>query len=769
MTISKRIYTLVAITILCAMNAKAQDKPIGYWRSHLPYNNAIGVVAHSGELYTICNAAFFTFSPLVSGAQQEYSKSEGMSDLGMQCIGFDASTETAILAYADGNIDLFKNNTFYNIPDLKIKTVAGSKTIYSIYTENGMAYLSTSLGVLVIDLANYNITETYQFLNSNQTIPVTSFIGYGSYYYVTTPKGLFRASKNNPELQNFQVWQKTDTTVYLNSAVVDDTLFLSGSTQLYAMINDTMHSVYTSATTIQHIDSGSNNLLICEFNPATVRGDLKVINTNYQITDSFYCFDPLQALAFTDGSIWVADGLNGLSKLADGKQTLYFTPPGPNNVNSFDIYARNKDIWVAHGGYSDKYIPNGWGFGMSNYVNGSWVYYRQYSYAPFNDTVADIVAITKDEKDGTVYAGSMSDGLFTLKQNGDYQVLKQNSIFDSSTSIYGSGQRQVIGVAIDQSDNLWVTTAFSQHHLYVKTPDSNWYKFSIPGLPSANPSAGPIAIDGNGQIWFAGLGGSGVVVYNTNGTVADPSDDASYVLTTGVGFGNLPSNNVFCIANDKNNNIWVGTDNGIGIVSNCNPKNTASQTAPCDAQIPIVQYDQFAGYLFAGNNVRTIAVDGANRKWVGTDNGVWLLSSDASKIIYRFTIDNSPLPSNNIVKIAVDGVTGDVYFGTDQGLVSYHSTATDGGTSNQNVLVFPDPVPSGYQGTIAIKGLVANADVRITDIGGQLVYRTTALGGQAVWNGLDYKGHRPETGVYLIFVSSSDGSQTYEGKIMFLK
>ena len=168
--------------------------------------------------------------------------------------------------------------------------------------------------------------------------------------------------------------------------------------------------------------------------------------------------------------------------------------------------------------------------------------------------------------------------------------------------------------------------------------------------------------------------------------------------------------------------------------------------------------------------MQTIAVDGANRKWIGTSNGVWLLSPDAgnSTIISRFTVDNSPLPSNRIQKIAVDGVTGDVYIGTDQGLMCYRGTATDGGVTNANVLSFPNPVPSGYKGTIAIKGFSSNADVRITDINGQLVYRTTALGGQAVWNGLDYKGHRPQSGVYLIFSSNTDGTQTYAGKLVFM-
>jgi hypothetical protein len=213
----------------------------------------------------------------------------------------------------------------------------------------------------------------------------------------------------------------------------------------------------------------------------------------------------------------------------------------------------------------------------------------------------------------------------------------------------------------------------------------------------------------------------------------------------------------------------VGTDNGIGIIYQA----SGCISGKCDAVIPIVQYDAYAGYLFSGENVRAIAVDGANRKWVGTDNGVWLLSPDASTIIYRFTKDNSPLPSNRMQSITIDKVTGDVYLGTDQGLVSFRGTATQGGDTNHNVKIFPNPVPKGYNGTIAISGLVTNADVRITDIDGQLVYKTTAFGGQATWSGLDYKGHRPESGVYLVFVTNTDnsnsGTQNFVGKIVFVQ
>ena len=759
----KRIYIITAAATLFTIAAIAQDKPIGYWESHLPYNSALGVATDGTSLYTVCNQAFFTYNPAKHDVQP-YSKVEGMSDIGMQCVAYDAATATTILVYANGNIDLFKDNTFYNIPDLKLKTVAGTKAVNQVYTENGIAYLSTSLGIILIDLATHNITETYQFISNNQTVPVKGFIGDSVYFYAVAANGLYRALKTNPELQNFQVWQNVDSTDTFSSiASLNNVLYLCGPTKVYTYTGNTLNTVYTSPTTIRHINAGLNELFIGEVYD-TYLGKIKIMDTAYHIVDSFktdaYTYQAVQLL---DSSIWVAGAFVGLEERSDSQAHVYI-PDGPAGPNSYGLYAYNKDLWIAHGGYTDKFIDQNWGQNLSNLDNGKWKLYEQYGpTAPF-DSMHDFVTVLKDETDGTLYAGSFEDGLAIFRADGTSQTLKQNSIFDTSVSAFYAGQRQVIGLALDNLDNLWVTLMFSKDQLYVKTKDSSWYKFYVPN----SGNGGQIAIDANNQVWYVCAYGGGAVVYNTNGTISDPTDDAYYHLVQGAGYGNLPSNNVLCIACDKTNNIWIGTDNGIGIVSGCSGPFTQT-TPPCDAEIPIVQYDLFAGYLFAGNNVRAIAVDGANRKWVGTDNGVWLLSPDASKIIYRFTSDNSPLPSNNIQAITIDKVTGDVYIGTDQGLIAYHSTAVDGGTTNQNVLTFPNPVPSGYTGTIAIKGLVADADVRITDISGQLVYRTTALGGQAVWNGVDYKGHRPQSGVYLIFISNSDGSQTYTGKMVFMQ
>ena len=765
----KRIYSFLVLLIVTTA-AMGQDKPIGYWEAHLPYNTALGVATNGNMLYVACTQAFFTYDP----AKQQittYSKVDGMNDVGMECIGYDQATATAILVYQDGNIDLFKDNTFYNIPDYKLKTVAGAKIVYQIYTENGMAYLSTSLGVLVVDLTKKEVLSTYQYIINNQFVAVNGFTHAGSYFYAITAAGLYRAPTTNPELQNFQVWQLIDSThvgalAFANITTVDSALFLSNTDSVFTFRNDTMRAVYASAKSILHIDADSSKLLIAEYQ--SYAGDVKIMDSAYHIIDSFNApGKTMQITGTLDGSIWLADAFNGLLKRTAVNNVTAIVPDGPSDPNSSDIYAKNKQVLVAHGGYNDLYVALNNGDGFSSFDGSKWSQYKRYSYSPLGDSVTDFVAIAKDEADGTVYAASFTRGLFVLKTDGSYKLYDQGSFLDPSLPNASVNYYQVAGLKFDANDNLWLTMFGSAHELYVKPAGGDtWYKYQVSYSRPYPFPGGPIVIDDNGQVWYASLDGGGVIAYNPNGTFADPTDDISIHFTTGVGFGNLPSNTTLSIAKDNTNNIWVGTNNGIGIISGCSAT-TANEI--CDAQIPIVQYDQFAGYLFAGENVHAITVDGGNRKWVGTDNGVWLLSPDASAIVYRFTQDNSPLPSNHIQKISIDGVTGDVYIGTDAGLMTYRSTAVDGGTTNSSVITYPNPVPSGYTGTIAIKGLVANADVRITDIDGQLVYRTTSQGGQAVWNGMDYKGHKPQSGVYLIFVTNSDGTETYTGKMVFMQ
>ena len=259
--------------------------------------------------------------------------------------------------------------------------------------------------------------------------------------------------------------------------------------------------------------------------------------------------------------------------------------------------------------------------------------------------------------------------------------------------------------------------------------------------------------------------GGGLICFDHGTAIENTGDDRWKIFKGGAGNGNLPNDNVLSITKDKNGFIWVGTTNGIGVVQ-C-PQDVFTGQG-CEAVWPVVQQGAFAGYLFAGEEVNSIAVDGADRKWVATKNGAWLVSATGEKVIYQFTEANSPLLSNEVKKITIDGKTGEVYFATAKGICSFRSTATEGGETNESVLVFPNPVPPGYSGTIGIRGLVSNAVVKITELNGRLVYQTRASGGQATWDGRDYKGRRISTGVYLVLVSNDERTEKKAAKIIFI-
>lgn len=755
-----RDFFLFVLALLFSLATQAQNAPIGSWDSHLPYNTAVGVATDGNNIYTFCNQAFFAYDPS-SGQQTVYSKIDGMTEIGMQCGGYDKLTNTLILVYNSGSIDLYRNNTFVNIPDIKRISNPEEKKIYQVYTDNGFAYLSSSLGVIVIDLEKEEIEKTYKFQVKNEIIPVYSFAAAGGYFYAATRTGLYRAAVTDPQLQNTATWKNIFTKDTFSTVInLEEQVFFGAKKKIYMLKEDSVQSVFTAPKYIQQVSSGKGTLLIGL--PDATGGKIQVMNKEAQIIDSFNCADStVQALQLSDNSIWLATPKHGLKKW-DGANITTITPDGPANPYAFDIYAYNRDLYIAHGGYNNSYFATGSLDGFSNLKEGKWTFYRSGTYPPVNG-IRDISSILLEPKNGTLYAGSYLDGLFVLNKDGSSERISNNSLFDVSIA-YGWDSRQIMGLTLDKQDNLWVTCMFAIHQLYVKTADGTWYKYYVKDIPFAG---GPAAIDDSGQVWVPGYHISGLAVINTKNTITDTSDDDTYRFTVGKGFGNLPGSTAACVVKDLNNDIWVGTDNGIAIFRNCIAR---AGGKVCDAEWPVIEYNGHSGPLLQGDYVKTIAIDVTGKKWIGTrTSGVWLLSANGKEVLQHFTEDNSPLPSDYVQKISIDNATGDVYIGTDKGLVSYRGMATEGGVANKDVMVFPNPVPSGYSGAVAIKGLVQDADVRITDISGNLVYHGKAQGGQMVWDGKDHTGHRPQSGVYLFFVSDKDGKQTYTGKVVFIQ
>jgi hypothetical protein len=275
-----------------------------------------------------------------------------------------------------------------------------------------------------------------------------------------------------------------------------------------------------------------------------------------------------------------------------------------------------------------------------------------------------------------------------------------------------------------------------------------------------------VAIDNNGYKWFViGQGDGGIIVFDEGKLIDSEADDRIMILKTGN--SNLPSNRVNCIEKDLNGQMWVGTDKGIAVFQ-CSDNVFAEK---CKAYLPIVQVDGIADNLLRLENVQCIAIDGANRKWFGTSNGVFVQSASGRTNITNFNKDNSPLADNNIIDIAVSDETGEVFIATEKGLQSLKGDALLGKAVHSNVLAYPNPVRPEYDGPIAIKGLARNANVKITDANGLLVLDTEALGGQLVWDGRDYSNRKVAPGVYLVFSTGSDieNIDTAVAKILIMR
>jgi hypothetical protein len=217
---------------------------------------------------------------------------------------------------------------------------------------------------------------------------------------------------------------------------------------------------------------------------------------------------------------------------------------------------------------------------------------------------------------------------------------------------------------------------------------------------------------------------------------------------------------------DLDGEVWVGTDAGPAIFYS---PDAAIDGSSINAQQILIEQDGNLQILLETENITSIAVDGGNRKWLGTSSsGVFLMSEDGTKEILHFTAENSPLLSNEILSIEVNQETGEVFFGTEQGLISYRGEATEGDQFFSNVLVYPNPVKEDYFGPVAIKGLAINTDVKITDIAGRVVYFTKSIGGQAIWDGNNFEGVRAKTGVYLVFATDDQGEFGKVAKILFI-
>jgi streptogramin lyase len=758
----------------------SQGIAIGEWRDHLPYNNCISVTAGNNIVYCATKYAVFSYNT-DDNSIERFTKVNKLSDIGVSCIKFHKNLNVLVVCYTNGNIDLVESNAVINISDIKRSTVPGNKSINNILFIGNKAYLSCGFGIVVLDLQSQEIDDTYYIGPNGSHIEIFDLTTDGTNLFAATISGIYSGNLSNPDLSNYQYWEK-DTIiphqnskynhiVYFHNKLIANLTTATGvynGDTLYVKSNGNWHyfdSLYVGNKHAFHVFN--DRLAIVD------DGAVEVFDNTLTLLQKTWTYNPgipspRDVYIDQNNVLWIADDNLGLVKnWNSGYSSTSFQPNGPSTTNVVDMSVAGGNLWVAPGGlignWSNAYNHDG----LFSFINGEWTTYNKSTLPILDDSIFDIVRVCVNPANPSdAFAGSWTRGLMQFNNES------LTTIYNKSNSTLLSddlGSIRIGGICFDADGNMWVTNSgvTTNTVLNVRKADGTWKAFDLSGYISTSDAESNIVIDHSNQKWIIVPRGVGLLVFNDNSTINTSSDDKIKMLSNSTGNGALASSSIYSIAVDLDGEVWVGTDAGISVFYN--PENVFSGNN-FDSQQILVNEGGFIQPLLASEIVSAIAVDGANRKWIGTQNaGVFLMSSDGTQQLLHFTVDNSPLFSNTINSIAIDQQSGEVFFGTDKGIESYKGTATHGSdTFSDTITVYPNPVPSGYNGYIAVKGLAENSDIKITDIAGTLIYKTIAEGGQAIWNGKNFSGERAKTGIYLVFCASSDGSKRLVAKILFI-
>lgn len=767
----KKIFIFV-FSVIYAFVLQAQI-PIGTWRDHLPYNKVIMVADAGSRVYAATPQTIY-YVEKAENSIHRLSKIDGLSDVGISAIAYSESNNSLVIAYENTNVDILINDVVFNIPDIKRKIIPGNKTINNIEIKDKFAYLSCGFGIIVLDIQRKEINDTWLIGPFGNNIEVFDIVFLNNQIYVATELGLFFADASNPNLANYNFWNvderyfsygtKLNMVVgFNNQLLVNKPYTQEGADSLFILRDDVW----------EYADFAGN----AQKKSLFVKDEILLIAANYNIDEydvlfqnitNLWTYNPESifanyAILDNDGNRWIADNQYGLVKNSKNNvwESVIYRLNGPVSDQIFQLSLYDGKLMVAQGGVSAS-----WG---STYTRADWSYFEDNVWTivsssshPALDTIYDLLAcVANPLNKNQVFAASWGKGILEF-QNGEF-VEVYNSSNTPMQDVYNGNY--VGGLCMDMQGNLWASNSNAGNILTVRTPQNNWYTYSLAPFASGT-NVSKIFIDSTFYKWIILPRSNGLIVFDDNGTLDNASDDRKISLNINNGTS-VSSNQINCIAQDLENSIWIGTDKGIKVFYN--PENIFENNAPAPQNI-LIEQDGYVQNLFEFENVSCIAVDGANQKWIGTSKaGLFVMSSDGTRELFRYTESNSPLLSNTIMDVAIDNKTGEVFIATDKGIVSYRGFATMGGeTIADEVTIFPNPVRENYTGYVAINGLTRNANVKISDINGRMVYQTIANGGQALWNGNNFLGERVQTGIYLILASDAEGTEKIVGKLMFI-
>lgn len=781
----KRIVLFLAALLLTFQTYAQSTIAIGEWKEHLSYTFGISVSEGNNRVYCATQSGIFILNK-GDNSTTRLSKVNGLSDVEANVLNFNKNNNKLLIAYKNSNLDIVEpSGRIVNISDIKTKPIIGNKSINNIYFIGEFAYLSCGFGIVVIDMDRNEVKDTYYIGALGATVNVRDITSDGTNLYAACDGGIYTASLSNPNLANYVAWTKfplselpngiyNTITSFDGKIIANYSRFIASATpnadSIFVYNGSTWSNFPTPSGYIIHQLRTYNSKLV-----VVADGYVDVYNAGSSlVTFDEHLYQYLGDLLLTRsvaldaaGMFWMADSRYGLVRCPDNWSSANYLLNGPASTNVRNMVSHESEIWVAAGGVSDVWGNLSQHEGVSHYTGSAWeVTKGNYNGIVNLDTLYDLLYLAVDPVNSNkVFVSSWTDGVVEITNKVPTKLwTPTNSSLQNFVGI-PFNTCKTAGMAFDGGNNLWVCNPFNHHSLSFKRPNNTWQNIYTNDVLGPVPYLGQLLIDKNDQKWMILTRGGGLAVYK-GGTTAAGTPANLKKLTTAAGNGKLPSAGVFCLAEDEDGEIWVGTDKGICVFYS--PENVFTG-ANYDAQQILLEQDGHVQILLETETVLSIAVDDANRKWIGTSNsGVFLMSPDGTSQIHHFTESNSPLFSNDVKSITIDHKTGEVYFGTSKGILSYRGTSIEGLEAFSDVQAFPNPVEHGYDGPVAIKGLVDNTTLKITDISGSFVYEMKSEGGQAIWNATNFNGERVSTGVYMVFCTNEDGSQKVVTKILVI-
>ncbi len=733
------------------------------WESYYSYNNiSVGTVSNQ-TIVTASQNALLLFDSS-QGTAETITTIEGLSGDNISAL---ASYENVILVGHENGllaqIDINTKEIIFESGITRSNTIsAEKKQINHIQLVANSAYVATGFGIVEVNPEPLDFGDTYYFGPTSDSTEVNQVFVFENALYAATEQGLFKTPQTNLNKLEFSSWDQLAAGNWAFLWVQDNSLYAvkdEGSSLSFFQLGDTVQKKATFTGVLKNVSPNENGVLI------TVSNRVYDTDKSFVRTQTIGDLDGVKPNTFNfaislNDQKWIGTSSEGLIRYADDTNFDLISPQGPLLNSIFDIEHLQQELWIAHGDYNLKYTPSLLEkYGLSRYVDKQWENIPNNQL--FNaDSFVRVVAHPTEI--GTLYACSFHGGIVALEDNTPVALWDQTNSGLESLTFAGPNYKsiRVRDVLVDDNGNLWSITGYVQKGLKKRSPSGQWTGYDLSdAVLDYTQEAGYSNLElYNNKILFFGGVQSGLIGVD----ISQSPPQMKRIMGGDMG---LPSDDIRSIRLDKDNRLWVGTRDGLVILY------APNRFFEEDTQLRSVVISDGGNLreLLSGQFISDIEVDGNNQKWISTtSSGVFLISPDGSQILQHFTKENSPLPTSSVKTIGINEVSGEVYFGTLNGMVSFQGDAYAESESLSEANVFPNPVRPNFLGNVVIRGLQQKTRIKITDIAGNLVYDTTSQGGSISWNLRSFSGARVRSGVYLIFITSKDGLDSAVKKLMVI-